>query len=377
MSQGFEDSMLRRLYVDNYKCLVNFELPLQELSLLLGRNGVGKTSVLDVVFALRRLLSGSVKVTSPDAFPTRTLTRWQSREQQTFEIEVHVDTDTFRYRLEVEHERATRQGRICREELTSNGQPLFRCQMGNVQLYRDDHSEGPRYKVDWSESALARVAAGDDNRRLTRFRDFVNRIVVCGLYPASFRAESSAEDALLQRDARNFADWYRHVLLERPDLIPAFTGTLGEVLEGFQSIRLERVGQETRALMVTFHEGGQDYELRFDEISDGQRALIALYGLVHLAHGQGYTFFLDEPDNYVALPEIQPWLMKLSDACGKSLPQAVLCSHHPELIDYLGANAGIVLSREAPGVVTAKTFDPDRLQGSLKLSEEVARGWAG
>ena len=27
--------MLQRLYVDNYKCLVNFNLPLQELSLLL------------------------------------------------------------------------------------------------------------------------------------------------------------------------------------------------------------------------------------------------------------------------------------------------------------------------------------------------------
>ena len=28
--------MLQRLYVDNYRCLVNFDLPLQELSLLLG-----------------------------------------------------------------------------------------------------------------------------------------------------------------------------------------------------------------------------------------------------------------------------------------------------------------------------------------------------
>ena len=48
--------MLQRLYVDNYKCLVNFNLPLQELSLLLGPNGAGKTSVLDIVFVLHRLL---------------------------------------------------------------------------------------------------------------------------------------------------------------------------------------------------------------------------------------------------------------------------------------------------------------------------------
>ena len=374
---GFGDSMLQRLYVDNYKCLVNFEFPLQELTLLLGRNGVGKTSVLDVVFALRRLLSGAVRVTSPDTFPTRTLTRWQNRELQTFEIEARLGTDTFRYHLEVEHNRATRQGRVRREDLTFNGKPLFECELGVVQLYRDDHSKGPSYAVDWTESALARVAAGHDNRHLTRFRDFVNRVVVCGLHPASFAAESSGEDALLQRDARNFADWYRHVLLERPDVVPGFTKALVEVIEGFRSIRLERVGQETRALMVAFDEGGQGYELRFDEISDGQRALIVLYGLIYLAQGQEYTFFLDEPDNYVALPEIQPWLVKLADACGDSLPQAVVCSHHPELIDYLGASAGLVLSREASGVVTTKGFDPERLQGGLKLSEEVARGWSG
>ena len=369
--------MLQRLYIDNYKCLVNFELPLKELSLLLGRNGVGKTSVLDVMFALRRLLSGAVRVTDPDAFPTRTLTRWQNRDLQIFEIDIQLGSDAFRYHLEVEQKRATRQSRVCREDLTSNGQPLFKCEMGTVQLYRDDHSKGPGYYVDWSESALARVAARDDNKRLTRFRDFMNRIVVCGLQPANFRAESSGEDALLQRDGSNFADWYRHVVLEHPDVVPGFTKALAEVIDGFRSIRLERVGQETRALMVTFDEADKGYDLRFDEISDGQRALVALYGLIYLAEGQGYTFLLDEPDNYVALPEIQPWLMKLSDACGESLPQVLVCSHHPELIDYLGAHAGLVLNREASGVVTARGFDPERLQDGLKLSEEVARGWAG
>ena len=74
--------MLQRLHVDNYKCLVNFDLPLQELSLLLGPNGAGKTAVLDVVFALRRLLGEGARITDNDVFPTRTLTRWQQRNLQ-------------------------------------------------------------------------------------------------------------------------------------------------------------------------------------------------------------------------------------------------------------------------------------------------------
>ena len=369
--------MLQRLYVDNYKCLVNFDLPLQELSLLLGRNGAGKTSVLDVVFALRRLLGEGARITDTDVFPTRTLTRWQQRNLQVFDIQAVLDADTFVYRLEVEHERATRRAKIHLEKLTGDGGPLFEFREGEVRLFRDNHSEGPTYGSDWSESALARVAPRRDNTRLTRFMEFMRNVMVCGLHPASFRTESTSEGPLLHRDAHNFADWYRHMLQERPDLVPGFTSRVREVIGDLNAIRLEKVGQDTRALMVVFDEGDERYALRFDEISDGQRALIVLYSLIHLAEGQGYTLFLDEPDNYVALPEIQPWLMALSDACGEAVSQAVVCSHHPELIDYLGGESGLLLQREKSGVVTAGKPEVAELDSGLKLSELIARGWAG
>ena len=369
--------MLQRLYVDNYKCLVNFELPLRELSLLLGPNGAGKTSVLDVVFALRRLLGEGARITDTDVFPTRTLTRWQKRNLQIFEIQAVLNTDSFGYRLEVEHERATRRARIQLERLTGDGRPLFEFHKGDVQLFRDDHSEGPTYGSDWSESALARVAPRRDNMRLTRFMDFMRNVMVCGLYPSGFRTESTSEGPLLHRDAHNFADWYRHMLQEHPDLVPGFTSRVREVIGDLSAIRLEKVGQDTRALMVVFDEGDERYALRFDEISDGQRALIVLYSLIHLAEDQGYTLFLDEPDNYVALPEIQPWLMALSDACGGTVSQAVVCSHHPELIDYLGGESGFLLQREKSGVVTAGKPEVAKLDSGLKLSELIARGWAG
>jgi len=367
-------AVITRLYVDNYKSLVNFEIKLAELTLLLGPNGVGKTSVLDVMFALRQLLSGIAKVTDPDVFPTSRLTRWQKRDVQVFELDVALDRLELRYRLEVEHDRMTRRARIA-ERLEEEGRPLFAFRNGEVQLYRDNHSTGPTFGADWTESALARVPPRNDNTKLTRFLDHVRKIIVCGLYPASFVTESSTEDAVLERDAHNFAGWYRHLLLERQDLVHDFTTALKEVLVGFCGIRLEKVGLDTRALMVVFEESGERYELRLDEISDGQRALIALYSLVRPAAGQGYTVFLDEPDNYIALPEIQPWLIELADVCGGEVPQAILCSHHPELIDYLGADRGVLLERESSGVTKAGDLADVATGDGLKLSERIARGW--
>lgn len=367
--------MIRRIYIDNYKCLVNFELVLDELTLLVGSNGVGKSAVLDVIYALRQLLSGAARVLDTGIFTGTTRTRWQEVSVQVVEIDVVLGDDEIKYRIEIEHDQTSRKARVQRETLASRGKALFVFEMGEVQLYRDDHSKGPQFPSDWAESALARVAPRSDNRRLTAFLDFMQKIVVCGLYPRSFMTDSLVEEPLLLRDGANFSAWYRHITQEHQDLVPDYTKVVQDVIERFRGIRLERVGTDARALIVVFGDLKAKYELRLEELSDGQRALLALYALVYLTAGQGYTLFLDEPDNYVALAEIQPWLIQLSDACGVSIPQAVICSHHPELIDYIGGERGLILSREVTGVTTVKRLADVGIGDAIKLSEVIARGW--
>jgi len=41
--------VFKRIYVDNYKCLVNFELSVGGLNLFLGPNGAGKSAVFEVL----------------------------------------------------------------------------------------------------------------------------------------------------------------------------------------------------------------------------------------------------------------------------------------------------------------------------------------
>lgn len=368
--------MLRKLYVDNYKCLVNFEIELHDMCLLLGRNGVGKSSVLDVVFAVRLLLSGLAKITDEDIFPATTLTRWQQRRIQIVELAAELDGDSMTYRLEVEHEEGFRKARIVHESLHASGQPLYTFLQGEVQLYKDDHQKGPTFTGEWTESGLARVAPVASNKRLTNFLEWARKILVCGLYPRSFQTETSSEDAVLERDGRNFSAWYRHIFQERQDLVPGYVEALKQVIGGFEGISLERVGRETRAFMARLREQGKPFSLALHELSDGQRALLAIYALVHITAGQGYTLFLDEPDNYVATVEIQPWLDAITEAAGDTIPQAVICSHHPELIDYFNYDRTLILEREDSGPTRVKSPDPSQLTPGMKLSELIARGWA-
>jgi len=64
--------------------------------------------------------------------------------------------------------------------------------------------------------------------------------------------------------------------------------------------------------------------------------------------------------------------MELSDACGENLLQAVLVSHHPELLDYLGPEYGLWIERDPLGPARVKRLS-DRVHNGLKLSEGIAR----
>jgi predicted ATPase len=84
--------------------------------------------------------------------------------------------------------------------------------------------------------------------------------------------------------------------------------------------------------------------------------------------------FIDEPDNFVALHEIQPWLLAAEEAVEDHGGQLILISHHPELLNLWAVACGLRFYREENGHVRTEAFRTDS-EGMLAPSELVARGW--
>lgn len=371
--------MLRRLYADNYRCFSNFELDFLEITLLIGINGGGKSSVCDLLQGVRSLIVDKVEIMK--VFLPETCTSWMNGSQQTFELEVDSSYGLYKYRLVISFAPEIKKQRIELEELTVDGNPLFEFVMGEVRLYHDDYTPGPQYSFDWTISAMASVAPRGDNQKLTWFKQWIEGLVVLSLEPKRMTSETEQEESILKRDASNFASWYRFFSQEHQDKIFFLTEQLRDVLPGFYAFKLEQAGKH-RILKVGFRDQkkGDPVYFDFDRLSDGQRVIIVLYSLLHGLRSLGLTLFIDEPENYVALSEIQPWLMELRDVCSDHEAQVVLISHHPELIDYLGPDCGMRIEREPLGPARARavseTMDEDTRQGKgLKLSELEARGW--
>ena len=368
--------MLSRIYVDNYGPLVNFSLPLAREQLFLGRNGAGKSSVLDAVDAVTRFVRGEGTV--EDLFPARRKTRWDSRPEQTFELDVRGPADeTYRYRLVIEHD-AKRDLRRVREEQVSIGtqpakQALFLAQHGTAHLYRDNGSAGPEVLVDWSRSSLPTIHERADNTKLTWLKRVLARIRVASPDPRRLIAFSEREESAPTRDLSNFASWYRHLSQEYPDSPAAMRTARQEILPGFHSIRLVAEGNGRR--LVTQWKAEPDaptLDLALDELSDGQRVLLTLAALASEPEGEVSTLFLDEPDNFVALTEIQPLLMSLRARAGLQL---IVISHHPEVINLQAAEHGLVFEREGLGPTRFRPFSAPA-DTALTPAEIVARGEA-
>ena len=367
--------MLTRIYANNYRCLVNFELNLDRLTLLMGPNGGGKSSVLDLLHAIRRLVAENAR--AAEVLPPSDLTRWSGQTDQTFELNVQSEHGLFTYRLVNHYESGFRKQKLQEERLTLDGKPLFFFVDGDVQLFHDDHTAGPAYSSDWSFSALANVFTGrPDNQKLTWFKNWLRGLFILSLQPRAMTSEAKVESEWLNRDGTNFSSWFRFLTQAHLDKTHLLTGRLGTIMPAFYNFRLEQAGPSSRILKVGFvrDKGSSPVWFDFEELSDGQRVLIVLYSLLIGMKDLGHTVFLDEPENFLALPEIQPWLMEINDACGEGFPQAVLVSHHPELVDYLGTESGRWLEREPLGPTRVKNT-PEVSEPGLKLSELIARGW--
>ena len=367
--------MLTRIYIDNFRCLVNFELRLGRLNLLLGENGTGKSSVFEVLQRLRHFVGGDTKVTT--AFPASDLTRWQTTRLQRFEIDLTIGPDAYSYALLVEHFENRKGMRVKNERLTLADRPLFEFKEGSAQLYHDDFKPGPGYPFDWTQSGVGSLYERNDNKKLTRFRKEMEKFEIAQINPCNMSSESRQEDRTLSRRMENFSSWYRYLSQEHQATLPRLFDELRRVIPGFDGFSIKDAGEDVRVLKVLF-EGeplnGRPLVYDFAELSDGQRVLIALYALLFGLKGEGASLFLDEPENFVTLREIQPWLAALTDACGESVEQAVLISHHPEVIDYLAGSAGLWLERDKGGpvrIVERRNVTAD----GLKTSEAMARGW--
>jgi energy-coupling factor transporter ATP-binding protein EcfA2 len=373
--------VLTRIRIENYRCLLGFAWKPAAFNLILGPNGTGKSSLLDVLHAIYRLVSGWATV--EELFPVESRNRDEPQRPQRFLLQATVGGTEYTYALEIQHERRGRP-RIAQEEIQREGRPLYRFDGDQARLLVPDEDAGAAFPFDGRHSPLATLPAGENVTPLAPFLEWLRRLWVVRPVPQLMRADVKGETPWLQPDLSNFAAWFRDLLEEEPGIGTRIVKSLRAVLPGFEGYAFSRETARTKTLRFTFKSrrrriGPRPYQgpagFALDELSDGQRMLVAHYALLHHVVGNGHTLGIDEPDNFVALNEIQPWMDELRDVAGREGGQVFLVSHHPRLIDLYATKYGHWFERKGTGPVRVRPIAIRPGDEGIPVSDLVARGW--
>lgn len=360
--------MLRRIYIDNFKCFINFELQLERVTLLAGQNGSGKSTLMDMVTDIPSIVLAGLPVA--EFFPEETLNRWETRTTQIVELDFQVEQGLYRYRLVVDQLEDRSRG-IAQETLTLDGQLVFEYRAGEASLYRDDKGEAARFPTGSRISALSVV--GDDRKgfaRVAKFKSHLFGMILVQANPDTMSSDARRESQDLSVDLSNFASWYRFAIQADTVASQGLFKELADVMPGFVSMKFRSEGKSKVLVIAMRGPGDEVREFGLDELSSGQRLLVGLYAMLHF-EGSWQTWFFDEPDNFLGLAEIQPWLLRVLREVESSDRQVLIASHHPEMLDQLPITR---LWRDDCGPVRAAKFllAPSE---ELRPSEIIARGW--
>jgi predicted ATPase len=361
-----------RVYVDNYRCLVNFEFKPRDMNLVVGESGSGKTTLIDVVARVQDFVI--LGHSALGCFHSSTMTAWVSRGLQRIEVDVDATGGPYEYALEIEHRPDAPRPVVRHERLAAAGGVLYDRDASEVRLYGDQAGPEPeaRFPFVRGVSFLSFIEEGPGNLRIQEFKRALSALRVLRLNPLHVSSTTREDARWLGLYGENLASWYRTLHEERPDISQAINDDLRVLLPGLRFLRFEPSGPETKEMRAAFEsQGGQSYEVALDDLSDGQRALIVLYSLLHEAARGEAILFLDEPDNFVPLAELQPWLARLRAAVEERGAQVVVISHHPEVVDYLAQPTAFRFVRLDAGPVRVEPLSVD-LDRGVKASEWLA-----
>lgn len=368
--------MIKRIYIDNYKCLVNFEWKPDDVSLIIGRNGSGKSTLFEVLRDIQYFVNGRSPV---GIFAGSTLTRWQKVDVQTFELDITGNGGTYTYKLEIQHQDTDVKQRVLRETVLYDGKALYDSHLAEVQLFRDDFSAGPAFSKDWTQSGMPFLGNRGDNTRVTWLKEWFKRMLFVRLVPPAMLPTGSDVDTDLDTYGKNFVGWYRSYITTDMNSTIKLYEMLRDTIDGFEGLMLDQVGDIYHLFVkgcVTLDKDSTPTYLKFSfaDLSDGERCLIALYTILQVLSRPDTTVCFDEPDNYLALSEIQPWLLELRSVVYQAGSQALIVSHHPEFMNLIADGNGHVFSRDNGAHIRVERFGGGN---SISPSELVARGDIG
>jgi ABC-type cobalamin/Fe3+-siderophores transport system ATPase subunit len=343
----YHPSVIRRLYVHNFRCLENFELPIagQPSVLLIGKNGTGKTTVGLALEILQRIARGTNRV--GDLVKPKDLARGRTGVPMRFEIEAELEDNIYGYVIAFEFPEGFKELRVLEEKLTVNGKPAYTRKVAQVQLAKSGQDKEASFFIDWHLAALPIIQQPSAKEPLFVFKQWLARMLILRPVPPLIRGDSEQETLQPNPQVSDFGAWFSGVLANAPSAYTKIDEYPKQVMPDLKDIKNPLVGRDSRNLIVQFSNDQESVTLPFEDLADGEKCFMisALVLAANDTYGPVLCFW-DEPDNYLALSEVGHFVLALRRAF-QSGGQFIATSHNPEAVRRFSEENTLLLHRRS------------------------------
>ena len=361
--------MIERLYIQNYRCLESFTIDFagRPSVLLIGKNGAGKSTVLECVKLFQQICRGSSRVGK--LISASDFTQHQTDRPMRFEIEVTLGGKRFKYAVSFDWPPNFREARVLDESLSVDGQSIFDRQQGQIHL-----AGGANFGLDWHIFALPVINERPPNRAIQDLRAFFAAMILIAPVPARMTGFSEEPSNQLEHDAANYASCLRALLEQKPKAYNDFHNYVETVIRDFASIENADRGESGKQLIVKFEQQDppRSFAVEFGALSDGEKCLfLSAYIIASNASGSPVFCMWDEPDNHLSLSEVGQFIVGLRKMPNKG-GQFIATTHHPETVRKFSDETTFVLTRKShldptlPKLLTEFSYSGDLVNALIR-----------
>lgn len=374
--------MLKEIYINNFKALMNFRIELDKLTVVAGDNASGKSSIIQAIAFLKASCSqGGIPVyLSERGVNIEDLVSHLSARISrimTFRCRFMFDDEIVRWEITFLTERTTDSIALRTEhvflENDQNGEKkdLLVVDSQTARFYNEQRNS-------WDEMGLGKYA-GSRLANLDPKTAAVQYPHLLKIY--NFFRHTEPLDLLTPTEMRRSARGSKRTLGRSGEKLPALLNNLTpdekkdlqnhlkKVLPHLESVDsvISKGGPGWAHLETKEKYSGQAVHVNASGISDGTLRIIALFALKYIDSDEGLTL-LDEVEDGINNQNLEMFCKFIEDYVGQSDRQFLITTHSTVLLDYVPSDAIRWVYRNEDGETGCARFSSsEEIRSQLKF----------